>query len=411
MSNIYHDISTRTNGDIYIGVVGPVRTGKSTFIKRFMEELVLPNITDSFKKERAVDELPQSAAGKTIMTTEPKFIPDEAVKVIIDNNATMNVRMIDCVGYVVNSAMGHTENDSPRMVSTPWYDEEIPFVEAAEIGTKKVISEHSTIGLVVTTDGSITEIPREEYIEAEERVIKELKAINKPFLILLNSVNPDSNSTIELKNKLEAKYDSTVVAVNCQTLNEHDINSIIRSILHEFPIREIKLKLPGWIESLPDEHWFSAEITALIKNSLMNVNRIRDIKKIQNYIYDGENITDCKISSMDLGSGSAVVNISVKEELFYKILGERSGFEITGQESLISLITSLAEVKKEYDKVSFALSEVNRKGYGIVSPTIDELVLEEPQIVKQGGRYGVRLKASAPSIHIMCNKQRLLKTA
>lgn len=401
MNNIYQDISSRTNGDIYIGVVGPVRTGKSTFIKRFMEELVLPNITDSYKKERAVDELPQSAAGKTIMTTEPKFIPDEAVKIVIDDNASMSVRMIDCVGYVVDSAMGHTEDDTPRMVSTPWYDEEIPFVEAAEIGTKKVISEHSTIGLVVTTDGSITEIPREDYVAAEERVVKELKAINKPFLILLNSVNPESAYTIELKNKLEAKYDSAVVAVNCQTLNEHDINSIIKNILHEFPVREIKLNLPEWVESLPAEHWLSTEITGTIKNSLKNVSRIRDTKKIQMNMLENNCISDCNISQVDLGVGSVTVRVTTKDELFYKVLGETSGFEITGQESLINLISGLAQVKKEYDKVSFALSEVSRKGYGIVSPTIDELVLEEPQIVKQGGRYGVKLKASAPSIHMI----------
>jgi len=401
MNNIYQDISTRTNGDIYIGVVGPVRTGKSTFIKKFMEELVLPNITDTFKRERAIDELPQSAAGKTIMTTEPKFIPDEAVKIIIDDKANLNVRMIDCVGYVVDSAMGHTEDDAPRMVSTPWYDDEIPFIEAAEIGTKKVISEHSTIGLVVTTDGSITEIPREDYVAAEERVVKELKSINKPFLILLNSTNPDSNSAIELKNKLEAKYDSTVIPVNCQTLSEQDINSIILSILHEFPVREIKINLPQWVESLANDHWLNNDITALIKNSLKNISRIRDVKKIQNCILESDNILDCDISSMDLGSGSVSVKVATKEELFYKILGEKSGFEICGQESLINLITNLAEIKKEYDKVSFALSEVARKGYGIVSPTIDELVLEEPQIVKQGGRYGVRLKASAPSIHMI----------
>ena len=401
MNNIYQDISTRTNGDIYIGVVGPVRTGKSTFIKRFMEELVLPNITDTYKKERAVDELPQSAAGKTIMTTEPKFIPDEAVKVVVDGNASMNVRMIDCVGYVVNSAMGHTEEDLPRMVSTPWYEEEIPFVEAAEIGTKKVISEHSTIGIVVTTDGSITEIPRDEYVQAEERVIKELKAINKPFLILLNCLNPEADHTVELKNKLEHKYDSTVIAVNCQTLGERDINNIIKSILQEFPISEVKINLPTWIENLSSEHWLSNDVNTLIKQSLEKVSRIRDVKKIQANLSQVENVSECIVTSKDLGKGSVTLCVKVNDELFYKVLGEKSGFEITGQESLISLISSLAEMKREYDKVSFALSEVSRKGYGIVSPTIDELVLEEPQIVKQGGRYGVKLKASAPSIHMI----------
>jgi len=401
MNNIYRDISLRTNGDIYIGVVGPVRTGKSTFIKRFMEELVLPNITDSYKKDRAVDELPQSAAGKTIMTTEPKFIPDEAVKVCIDDNATINVRMIDCVGYVVKSAMGHTEDEVPRMVSTPWYNEEIPFVEAAEIGTKKVISEHSTIGLVVTTDGSFTEIPREEYVEAEERVIKELKSINKPFVILLNCTEPESGASIKLKNNLEEKYNSTVVAVNCQNLDNSDINSIISSVLEEFPVQEIKVTLPDWVDCLNCDHWLYKNITDLIKETLNDINRIRDIKSICSVLKDNELIIDSAVEHIDLGKGSALIKISTAEKLFYEILTETSGLEITGQERLINILTELSEIKREYDKISFALSEVNRKGYGIVSPTIDELVLEEPQIVKQGGRYGVKLKASAPSIHMI----------
>ncbi len=401
MNNIYNDISSRTNGDIYIGVVGPVRTGKSTFIKKFMEELVLPNIADDYKRERAIDELPQSSAGKTIMTTEPKFIPDEAVRINIENNATLNVRMIDCVGYVVNSAMGHTENEAPRMVTTPWYDEEIPFVEAAEIGTKKVISEHSTIGLVVTTDGSFTEIPREDYIEAEERVVKELKTLNKPFVILLNCADPTCNNSIKLKSKLEQKYDSTVVAINCQELNETDINSIIGSVLKEFPVQEIKIKLPEWVDCLVDDHWLCNGITEQIKKSLNSINRIRDIKNIGDILKEYDVVSDCLIENVDLGKGSATLKINTQEKLFYEILGETSGFEITGQESLVSILSELSQIKKEYDKISFALSEVNRKGYGIVSPTIDELVLEEPQIVKQGGRYGVKLKASAPSIHMI----------
>lgn len=400
-NSIYKDIAKRTGGDIYIGVVGPVRTGKSTFIHKFLDSVVIPNIENEFDRARTVDEAPQSASGRTIMTTEPKFVPDEAVTIKIGEDTVFNVKLIDCVGYIVDGALGGEEDGELRMVMTPWNEDAVPFAKAAEIGTKKVISEHSTIGLVVTTDGSITEIPREDYVAAEERVVKELKSINKPFLILLNSTNPDSNSAIELKNKLEAKYDSTVIPVNCQTLSEQDINSIILSILHEFPVREIKINLPQWVESLANDHWLNNDITALIKNSLKNISRIRDVKKIQNCILESDNILDCDISSMDLGSGSVSVKVATKEELFYKILGEKSGFEICGQESLINLITNLAEIKKEYDKVSFALSEVARKGYGIVSPTIDELVLEEPQIVKQGGRYGVRLKASAPSIHMI----------
>ena len=401
MNNIYSDISSRTNGDIYIGVVGPVRTGKSTFIKRFMEELVLPNIADNYKKERAIDELPLSSAGKTIMTTEPKFIPDEAVKINLDGNATLNVRMIDCVGYIVNSAVGHTEDDNPRMVSTPWYDEEIPFVEAAEIGTKKVISEHSTIGIVVTTDGSFSDISREDYIEAEERVVKELKAINKPFIILLNSIEPESTSVQSLKNKLEQKYDASVVAVNCQKINITDINSIISNTLEEFPIQEINIDLPEWVDCLDVNHWLYKELIEHIKTSTSSVNKVRDIKKISETLKEYEVISEIATENVDLGKGSANLKINTEDSWFYKILGETSGLDINGQESLINTLAELSKIKKEYSKIESALAEVNRKGYGIVSPTIDELVLEEPQIVKQGGRYGVKLKASAPSIHMI----------
>ena len=401
MNNIYSDISSRTNGDIYIGVVGPVRTGKSTFIKRFMEELVLPNIADNYKKERAIDELPLSSAGKTIMTTEPKFIPDEAVRINLDGNATLNVRMIDCVGYIVNSAVGHTEDDNPRMVSTPWYDEEIPFVEAAEIGTKKVISEHSTIGIVVTTDGSFSDISREDYIEAEERVVKELKAINKPFIILLNSIEPESTSVQSLKNKLEQKYDASVVAVNCQKINITDINSIISNTLEEFPIQEINIDLPEWVDCLDVNHWLYKELIEHIKTSTSSVNKVRDIKKISETLKEYEVISEIATENVDLGKGSANLKINTEDSWFYKILGETSGLDINGQESLINTLAELSKIKKEYSKIESALAEVNRKGYGIVSPTIDELVLEEPQIVKQGGRYGVKLKASAPSIHMI----------
>ena len=401
MNNIYSDISSRTNGDIYIGVVGPVRTGKSTFIKRFMEELVLPNIADNYKKERAIDELPLSSAGKTIMTTEPKFIPDEAVRINLDGNATLNVRMIDCVGYIVNSAVGHTEDDNPRMVSTPWYDEEIPFVEAAEIGTKKVISEHSTIGIVVTTDGSFSDISREDYIEAEERVVKELKAINKPFIILLNSIEPESTSVQSLKNKLEQKYDASVVAVNCQKINITDINSIISNTLEEFPIQEINIDLPEWVDCLDVNHWLYKDLIEHIKTSTSSVNKVRDIKKISETLKEYEVISEIATENVDLGKGSANLKINTEDSWFYKILGETSGLDINGQESLINTLAELSKIKKEYSKIESALAEVNRKGYGIVSPTIDELVLEEPQIVKQGGRYGVKLKASAPSIHMI----------
>lgn len=401
MNNIYQDISTRTNGDIYIGVVGPVRTGKSTFIKRFMEQLVLPNIDDNYKRERAIDEMPQSAAGKTIMTTEPKFIPDDAVKISISDNVTMNVRMIDCVGYVVESAMGHTEDETPRMVTTPWYEEEIPFIEAAEIGTRKVISEHSTVGIVVTTDGSFSDIPREEYIQAEERVIKELKVINKPFVVILNCSEPDSKKSIDLKNKLEQKYNSAVIALNCQEMSEKDIELVINNLLREFPIQEIKFNFQEWVDCLPEEHWLHNSFVEYIKKSLTGINRIRDINKISETLNQCDLVTESIIDKTDLGKGSVTFKINTEDKLFYRILSETTGFEISGQEMLVSILSELSEIKRQYDKISFALSEVSRKGYGIVSPTIDELVLEEPQIVKQGGRYGVKLKASAPSIHMI----------
>lgn len=401
MENIYQDIATRTNGDIYIGVVGPVRTGKSTFIKRFMNNLVLPNIRDSYKKERAIDELPQSAGGRTIMTTEPKFIPNEAVGITLNDNVTLNVRLIDCVGYVVNSAMGHTEDNEERMVHTPWSDTPMPFIKAAEIGTEKVISEHSTIGLVVTTDGSITDIPREDYIPAEERVIKELKEIGKPFAILLNSTSPSDKKVQKLRDELSEKYKVSVVAANCETLNDKDINLILENVLSEFPVGEIKFKFPSWVDSLDTSHWLNLEILDSIKNSLNSVNKISEVKALPKVLLQSDKLERADISEMDLGKGSVSFDISVPEHLFYKILGEASGYEIEGQESLIQLITELSAVKKDYDKISSALQEVRQKGYGIVSPTIDELSLEEPEIMKQGGRFGIRLRASAPSIHMI----------
>lgn len=401
MENIYQDIATRTNGDIYIGVVGPVRTGKSTFIKRFMNNLVLPNIKDSYKKERAIDELPQSAGGRMIMTTEPKFIPNEAVGITLNDNVTLNVRLIDCVGYVVNSAMGHTEDNEERMVHTPWSESPIPFIKAAEIGTEKVISEHSTIGLVVTTDGSITDIPREDYIPAEERVIKELKEIGKPFAILLNSTSPSDKKVQMLREELSEKYKVSVVAANCETLNDKDINLILENVLSEFPVGEIKFKFPSWVDSLDTKHWLNLEILDSIKNSLNSVSKISEVKALPKVLLQSDKLEKADISEMDLGKGSVAFDISVPEHLFYKILGEASGYEIEGQESLIQLITELSAVKKDYDKISSALQEVRQKGYGIVSPTIDELSLEEPEIMKQGGRFGIRLRASAPSIHMI----------
>ena len=411
MENIYQDISKRTQGNIYIGVVGPVRTGKSTFIKNFMEKLVIPNIEDEHKKNRAIDELPQSGSGKTIMTTEPKFVPDEAVSISPGGNTTFNVRLIDCVGYVVKSASGYTEDGEERMVKTPWNDDDISFVKAAEIGTEKVIKEHSTVGLVITTDGSFSEIPREDYVLPEKRVIEELKSINKPFSIIINSKEPESEKAQSLKKEMIEKYNVATVCVDCSKLDKDDISDIIKSVLTEFPVSEIKIAFDSWVNNLKSEHWLYKNITALVKNALSDTTRIRDVDKCIDIFKENENVSECVINEMDMGKGSVTVKATVAEELFYKVLGETSGFEIKNQEELIKLINELAYVKKEYDKFSIAISEVNRKGYGIVSPTIDELTLEEPEIVKQGGKFGVRLKASAPSIHMICNKPKFLKTA
>ncbi len=399
--NIYQDIAERTNGDIYIGVVGPVRTGKSTFIKKFMDLLVIPHIDNAFKRERAKDELPQSAAGKTIMTTEPKFIPNEAVEISLSDQANLKVRMIDCVGYIVDSALGHVENDAPRMVKTPWYDQEIPFAQAAEIGTKKVITDHSTIGLVITTDGSITDLSREDYIDAETRVIHELQQINKPFIVLLNTTNPKSERAQTVKAEIEQKHGVTVVPVNCLDLEAEDINAIIEQILFEFPLKEIAINIPDWIEVLDAGHWLKNGLYDQVLASIQNVFRIRETKTVMEKIKEYENVKTIDISNINLGEGTVLLEITTDDNLFYKILGETSGFEIDGRDKLMSLMTELAAVKKEYDKVAYALKEVTATGYGIVSPTIDELSLEEPEIVKQGNRFGVRLRASAPSIHMI----------
>ena len=399
--NIYNDIAQRTGGDIYIGVVGPVRTGKSTFIKRFMEDLVIPNIEGEFVKERAVDELPQSAAGRTIMTTEPKFIPEDAVSIELEQNARLNVRMIDCVGYIVPSSLGYIENEQPRMVMTPWFDEEIPFNMAAEIGTQKVIQEHSTIGLVVTTDGSISEIPREEYEEAEERVIRELQELQKPFAVLLNCQQPHSSAARELVEQMQQKYGVPVLAVNCLDLSESDIRQVLSNVLMEFPVKEIKVNIPRWILSLEQGHWLKSALYDAICRSCGQLHRISHVAAQLEQIEECEQIQRAQITGMDLGHDKVMLSITVKPNLFYDILGEATGLEIGGEEGLLPCLCELAQMKREYDKVKGALEEVAATGYGIVMPSLEELTLEEPQIVKQGGRYGVRLKASAPSIHMM----------
>ncbi|MBE6809062.1 MAG: stage IV sporulation protein A [Clostridia bacterium] len=400
-ASIYKDIAERTGGDIYIGIVGPVRTGKSTFIKQFMDKLVLPNISGDYFKERANDELPQSSSGRTIMTTEPKFIPEKGAQINIDDNASMNVRLIDCVGYIVPSALGYIEGDQPRMVMTPWYEEPIPFNMAAEIGTRKVITEHSTIGLVITTDGSISDIPREEYAEAEERVIDELKAIEKPFIVLLNCMYPESGEAKALAAELTEKYKVPVEPVNCLELSDDDIKLILSRILFEFPIKEISICFPRWINSLPLDHWLRSDLTETIKKSASGIRHIRDIDCFEKAFCDSPNVDMASVAAIDLGAGCAEVKLATNHSLFYKILAETTGLVINDEQELMESMAEMAQIKKEYSRVKGALDEVEATGYGIIMPDTEELKLEEPEIVKQGGRYGVRLRASAPSIHLM----------
>lgn len=398
--NIYEDIAKRTNGEIYIGVVGPVRSGKSTFVKKLMDNLVLPNIESEYDKERARDETPQSGSGKTIMTTEPKFIPDEAVSVNI-GNTSMKVRLIDCVGYMVNGANGASDENGPRMVMTPWDKKPMEFERAAELGTKKVICDHSTVGIVLTTDGTFGEIPRDSYIEAEKRVISELKSINKPFVIVLNSQNPASEEANELAVSLEEQYQAPVALVNAQELDAVDFDGIFELILGQFSINEIRINLPRYIASLEPEHWLKVSLLNSIRESLSCVSKIDDIKKAVSELSENEYIDGKCEETVDLGIGEIDINVNLKNELYYQIMSEICGIEIKDDEDLFLNIKELSEVRREYDKFRDAIEEVNEGGYGIVLPDVEDMTLEEPEIVKQAGGYGVKLKASAPSIHLI----------
>ena len=399
--NIYEDLGTRTGGNFYLGVVGPVRTGKSTFIKRFMETLVIPGIENAYIRERARDELPQSGSGRTIMTAEPKFVPEEAALLTLEGGSEIAVRLIDCVGYMMPGASGQFENGIERMVTTPWFDEEITLTEAAELGTRRVISEHSTIGIVLTTDGSIGEIPREEYVYAEQRVIEELKQIGKPFIIIVNSTHPDTDSIKQLSNELSIKYDVTCVAKNVLQMNAEDITGLIKSVLYEFPIRELGIFLPSWIDALPLEHTIKNGLLASIRNAAPTLSRINDAEAVAQMLAADENVSTYSMRKTDLGRGTVSITLDAPRELFYGTLSDQSGFDVHDDGDLISLLTELSDIKRDYDRVYTALRDVRDTGYGIVMPSREELRLEEPEIVRHGGRYGVKLKASAPSIHMM----------
>ena len=399
--SIYTDIAERTGGDIYVGVVGPVRSGKSTFIKRFMEAVVLPNIGEGYSRDRARDELPQSAAGKTVMTTEPKFIPEEAVPVILDNNAQMRVRMIDCVGYLIPEAMGAIENGQPRMVRTPWREEAMPFVEAAEMGTYKVITEHSTIGMLVTTDGSIGEIGRDSYVEAEERIVRELRRIGKPFAIILNSAVPASESARELALSLEEKYGVPVALVSCLELDAEDIRHILGLVLEEFPVSEITVRMPEWTNALDRTHRIRTSLAASLRHCSERVHKIGDVKSAFEELRENEYVESVRTDLLDLGSGCVRMTLSMREGLYYTVISELTGLGITGERELIAQMRALSAIKEKYDKVAAALAQVNETGYGIVMPDVEDLHLEEPKIVKQSGGYGVKLRAAAQSVHMI----------
>lgn len=399
--SIYNDIATRTGGDIYIGVVGPVRTGKSTFIKRFMESLVLPNMENGYDRDRARDEMPQSAAGKTVMTTEPKFIPDDGVSISLDESAKLRVKMIDCVGYIVPTALGTIENGEPRMVRTPWQEEPMPFVEAAEMGTHKVITEHATIGMLITTDGSIGDIARADYIDAEERVVSELKELGKPFAIILNSADPSSEEAIALAYQLEAKYGVPVALVSCLELDAEDIRHILELVLHEFPVAEINIALPEWTEVLDASHPIKSSILASIRECADKVQKIGDVREAFATLSDNEYVKSAEPETIDLGTGKVRFNAELNDGLYFDIISEMSGFEIKSEGELIELLCSLSKLKNEYERVSDALRDADERGYGIVMPDPEALRLEEPVIVKQAGGYGVRLRASAQSIHMI----------
>lgn len=399
--NLYRDIAERTDGDVYIGVVGPVRTGKSTFISRFMEQLVLPKLADSPKKARIADELPQSGSGRTIMTTQPKFVPGEAVTVSLGENTPVRVRLVDSVGYLVRGALGVSDEDGTRMVHTPWFDHDIPFDQAAEIGTRKVIADHATIGMVVTTDGSIADLPRSAYVDAEERVISELKALGKPFVVVLNSATPRSAETLTLRDSLEDRYAVPVMLLNVKEMQTADIQRVLESVLLEFPLREARLAVPAWLAALDADHWLVQHVLERVRQSGMQSRVMREDDVFDAAFAQSEYAGAVQKESIEPGQGSMAFSLPLREGLFNRVLGEECGTEIRGDAHLLSLMKELVSAKTEYDRIAEALSVVRATGYGVVPPSMDEVVLEEPEVVRQGGQYGVKLKAAAPSLHLI----------
>ena len=401
MSNLYADIAKRTGGDIYIGVVGPVRTGKSTLIKRIMEELVIPNIEDLYQRERAKDELPQSGSGKTIMTAEPKFVPEDAVEITPDGTAKLSVRMIDSVGYMVDGAIGATEDGQPRMVTTPWFDYEIPMTEAAELGTKKVMEDHCTIGIVVTTDGTVTDIPRADYIAAEERAIRDMQATGKPFVVVVNSAAPKAGEAQALRDYISETYGVCAMTADCQSMHESELKELLKELLYAFPMREMQVYLPAWVQALELDNPLKAALYDAMRRNACEISRLAEAEAAVQKVCELEQICGYRIESIDLGCGVVACELEFNEGLFYQILGDRTGFTIENDGQLLSLLTALADMKRQYDKISAALDEVRATGYGIVMPTAEEMHMEVPEIVRKGSAYGVKLRASAPSIHMM----------